>query len=200
VVTSCPSKASTSTACHRQRGSRAAARAEQGGARVSMRFGYGDGATNRATVARYRSCCLADFSAAPLVGRSEEGTTVRHRGLTRGTLHTTRATSEAARFGAGCFRAGALDCLLAGMVAYRSGLGVPRPAHPSRALLRTCAQLSGGRPLHSRRSNGGGTLLAAREAGIFFVHAAKVPPINKLPSPHDCIRHCARRHLRAEIE
>jgi hypothetical protein len=71
---------------------------------VSMRFGHGDGATNRATVARYRSCCLADFSAAPLVGCSEEGfcgwayprltTTERHRGLTRGTLHTTRATSN----------------------------------------------------------------------------------------------------------
>ena len=45
---------------------------EGGPSWVSMRFGHGDGATNRATVARYRSCCLADFSAAPLVGRSRK--------------------------------------------------------------------------------------------------------------------------------
>src|SRR5439155_8898020 len=43
---------------------------EGGPSWVSMRFGYGDGATNRATVGRYLLCCLADFSAAPLVGRS----------------------------------------------------------------------------------------------------------------------------------
>lgn len=38
------------------------------------------------------------------------------------------------------------------------------------------------------------------EAGLFFVNAAKVRPIKDSSPPHDCIRHCARRHLRAEIE
>jgi hypothetical protein len=35
------------------------------------------------------------------------------------------AAREAARFGAGCFRAGALGCLLAGMVAYRADSAFP---------------------------------------------------------------------------
>ena len=38
------------------------------------------------------------------------------------------------------------------------------------------------------------------EAGLFFLPAAKVRPITELSPPHDCIRHCARRHLRVEIE
>jgi len=38
------------------------------------------------------------------------------------------------------------------------------------------------------------------QAGFFFVHAAKVRPITTLSPPHDCIRHCARRHLKLEIE
>src|SRR5262245_28474672 len=38
------------------------------------------------------------------------------------------------------------------------------------------------------------------EPGLFFLHAAKVRPIHDLSPPHDCMRHCARRHLRVEIE
>ena len=38
------------------------------------------------------------------------------------------------------------------------------------------------------------------EAGLFFVHAAKVRPITDLSPPRPCTRYCARRHLRAEIE
>lgn len=38
------------------------------------------------------------------------------------------------------------------------------------------------------------------EAGLFLLHAAKVRPIRKLSPPHDCVRHCAGHHLRAEIE
>jgi hypothetical protein len=38
------------------------------------------------------------------------------------------------------------------------------------------------------------------DAGLFFVHAAKVRPIRDSSPPDSCMQYCARHHLRAEIE